>query len=106
METENNLSEPRLYPKYTVQKVDNGVYKADELLATDKNSVNSPFVLMPRKDPAAFAALVYYSTICEPRLGNEIRNWLRNVVQAPVAYGSQGNRNRIAMILNNLNSAV
>jgi len=38
------------------------------MLATDSEDVDSPFVLMPRKDPAAYAALIYYAQCCEPRL--------------------------------------
>ena len=87
--------EKRLRPKYQVQKVDEcgKLVGTIRLLSTDPRDVNSPFVLMPRKDPAAFMAMVTYARLCEPQLATEIKAWLREIVEAPMVFGTQGERN-------------
>ncbi len=91
--------ENRLRPKYLVFKVnpDNNYDFQEAMKSTDPEDINSPFVLMPRKDPAAFAALIVYMKVCEPRLANEIRAWLNKVANAPVICGTQGERNFMAV---------
>ncbi len=97
------MTEKKLRPKYEVQRVgENGKLLGPLMLSTDPNNVDSPFVLMPRKDPAALFALLNYSTVCEDDLALEIREWLEKVVEAPVKYGSQGDRNRVYMKLKQL----
>lgn len=99
----------RLRPKYMVYKAkvsesgknataipESGVW------ATDPNDVNSPFVLMPRKDPAAFIAMLTYASLCEPSLASEIRIWLESIAKADPVYGTQGSRNRIVMRLRDI----
>ncbi|KKN07145.1 hypothetical protein LCGC14_1070050, partial [marine sediment metagenome] len=65
--------------------------------ATDPDDVDSPFVLLPRKDPAAFYALLSYAQVCEDSLAREIHVWLDKIAEASPLYGSQGGRNRVAM---------
>jgi len=93
----------RLRPKYQVYRIDEkemSIVHASAMLATNPEDVNSPFVLMPRKDPAAFAALLYYASCCEPSLANEIHTWLAKIADAiPVVFGTQGYRNFRAMRL-------
>ena len=95
----------KLRPKYQVQKIVGDkpmeVYglEGPKMLSTDPDNVDSPFVLMPRKDPAALYALLSYAQVCESDLATEIHGWLEKVVRAPVQYGSQGERNRIHMKL-------
>lgn len=73
------------------------VYKVGEPLierkSVDPNDVDSPFVLMPRKDPAAFAAMLTYANNCQGELAAEIRDWLRKIAEAPPVFGTQGARN-------------
>ncbi len=89
----------KLRPKYQVQRLEpieaEGVYenKGIAMLSTDPGDIDSPFVLMPRKDPAAFAALVIYSEHCEPELANEIKAWLYKIAEAEPVFGTQGARN-------------
>jgi len=64
------------------------------MISTDPDNVDSPFVLMPRKDPAAFAAMIMYAHYCEKGLAEEIKDWLTKVAMAPTICGSQGERNR------------
>ena len=96
-------------PKYQVQRLKNtGPEEVCELvgkpmLATDPEDIDSPFVLMPRKDPAAYEAVRIYAMMCEPQLGNEIRTWLRKVIESEPVYGTQGKRNRAAMRMRFLN---
>lgn len=96
--TEKNT---RLRPKYHVQKL---IRYGGEVIrapsnstkihaSTNPDSVDSPFVLMPRKDPAAFAAMLTYMRYCEPELASEIRVWLEKIAAAPAEYGTQGQRN-------------
>lgn len=92
--------EKRLAPKYVVTKlVPIGQELPPTMKATDPDDINSPFVLMPRKDPAAFVALLAYASACEPSLGNEIRIWLTEIAKSTPVYGDQGFRNRVAMQL-------
>lgn len=84
----------RLRPKYGVMRTDaNGVARGPLMKSTDPDDIDSPFVLMPRKDPAAFAAMGTYMELCEPQLANEIRVWLRKIAAAEPAFGTQGKRN-------------
>jgi len=80
----------RLRPKYKVYPVN---MEGPGMLSTDPNSVDSPFVLMPRKDPAAFTAMITYARLCEPDLRAEISLWLETIAEADPSYGSQGLRN-------------
>ena len=90
----DELHKPRLYPKYRVIKTSEDLNPVNSvMLATDPNDINSPFVLMPRKDPAAMAAMLTYMSFCEPALANEIRPWLRKIADAEPIFGSQGVRN-------------
>ncbi len=95
------MTEKRLRPKYLVQKYreEDGQLSGPRMKSTDPDDVDSPFVLMPRKDPAAYYALLHYTEVCEPDLSFEIRQWLEKVVRAPAKFGSQGDRNRIEMKL-------
>lgn len=85
----------RLRPKYKVFRLpEMGVGEPNKpMKATDPDDIDSPFVLMPRKDPAAFAAMITYARYCEPSLANEIKAWLRKVVGAKPIFGTQGARN-------------
>lgn len=85
----------RLRPKYLVSKVkiDGSVDHSTTMKATDPGNPNSPFVLMPLKDPAAFLALVTYANYCEPDLAAEVRVWLNKITEADSRLGSQGARN-------------
>jgi hypothetical protein len=89
--------EKLLRPKYLVSKIlsptTGGLDVALPMQSTDPNNVDSPFVLMPRKDPAAFAALVYYAQVCEPQLAQEIAEWLDKIAHAEPVFGTQGMRN-------------
>lgn len=86
----------RLRPKYEVHRINEGGNSTVlplSMLSTDPNNVDSPFVLMPRKDPAAFSAMLTYINYCEPQLANEIRAWLRRITEAKPVFGTQGQRN-------------
>ncbi|MBA7704930.1 hypothetical protein ES703_113753 [subsurface metagenome] len=93
------MADKKLRPKYQVQKIVGDkpmeVYglEGPKMLSTDPDNADSPFVLMPRKDPAAFAAVVAYARHCEPGLAKEIKEWLQKITGAPVAFGTQGQRN-------------
>jgi len=89
----------KLRPKYKVYKILDSTISAVGMESTDPDDVDSPFVLMPRKDPAAFYALLHYAQVCEEDLAREIRVWLEKVVSAPTKYGTQGERNRVAVYL-------
>ncbi len=94
------MGDKKLRPKYMVFKMDSKGKKYPEgMKSTDPEDVDSPFVLMPRKDPAAFYALLNYAQACEDDLAREIRIWLDKVVRAPAVFGTQGERNRVAMKL-------
>lgn len=84
----------KLRPKYELQKVDSaGIYIGPRMQSTDPENVDSPFVLMPRKDPAAFRAMVCYANFCEPGLKIDIVNWLEKIADADPILGTQGVRN-------------
>lgn len=98
------MTEKKLRPKYVVFRIDDERY--DELiqsampsvvsppmLSTNPGDVDSPFVLMPRKDPAAFRAMVCYALYCEPDLRAEIASWLGDIASTEPAFGTQGVRN-------------
>lgn len=93
--------EKKLRPKYTVKKIPEEdslamtkvPLPAGTMLSTDPDNVDSPFVLMPRKDPAAYAAMIAYAQCCEPHLAAEIAEWLRKIANAPAIFGTQGTRN-------------
>ncbi|GAH65854.1 unnamed protein product, partial [marine sediment metagenome] len=91
------MADKKLRPKYLVFKVepDGTTFDASKgMKSTDPDDVDSPFVLMPRKDPAAFAAMITYARYCEKDLAKEIKEYLQKVARAPGVYGTQGGRNR------------
>ena len=97
------MAEPRLRPKYMVAKIGvDGKMFSPGMKSVDPDNVDSPFVLMPRKDPAAYEALYVYMQLCEPQLANEIRAWLRKIAEADSIYGTQGERNRRSIRLKSL----
>lgn len=97
---------PRLRPKYMVAKIGvDGKIFGPGMKATDPDDIDAPFVLMPRKDPAALAALCTYIDLCEPQLANELRPWLRSIARAKPVYGTQGERNLIAVRVRMLHEA-
>lgn len=81
----------KLYEKYLVYQ--KGVQNSGKS-SVDVLDVDSPFVLMPRKDPAAMVALECYSDFCEPELAREIKRWIQRIKQAPKILGTQGKRNK------------
>lgn len=92
------MADKKLRPKYLVFKIGpDGETEEQGMKSTDPDNVNSPFVLMPRKDPAAFYALMNYTKMCEPGLALEIREWVGKIVEAPPILGTQGTRNRMEM---------
>jgi len=85
-----------LRPKYMVTKIGVvGTELSPTMKATDPDDVDSPFVLMPRKDPAAFAAMIQYARYCESGLAAEIGQWLKKIASEPPRYGTQGARNSV-----------
>jgi len=105
------MADKKLRPKYVVfrvvdEKIASGgtplvqdIIKGTPMLSTDPDDVDSPFVLMPRKDPAAYYALLNYAQACEADLAYEIREWAEKIVKAPPVCGTQGMRNRVEMKL-------
>ncbi len=92
------MSDRKLRPKYMVCKINEaGEMEPPSMVSVDPDDVGSPFVLMPRKDPAAFYALLSYAQVCEADLAREIRIWLGEIASAPPVFGSQGLRNRVYM---------
>jgi len=83
----------KLRPKYMVYGMMNGRMTGIGMPSVIPSDPDSPFVLMPRKDPAAFNAVMTYARYCEPDLAAEIRDWLREIANAPAEYGTQGARN-------------
>lgn len=86
----------KLRPKYQVLRIEESgrtAPGAKTMFATDPDDINSPFVLMPRKDPAAFVAIITYARHCEPELADEIMDWLNEIAEAEPAFGTQGQRN-------------
>jgi len=97
------MEERRLRPKYMVAKIGvDGKAFGPGMRSTDPDDVDSPFVLMPRKDPGAFVALAAYADYCEPRLCNEIHAWMRKIAEADPIFGTQGKRNLTAVRLKRL----
>jgi len=97
------MEDKYLRPKYLVTKiVGEGFPKMPTIKATDPDNIDSPFVLMPRKDPAAFLAMLVYAEVCDGNLAAEIRVWLRRIAEAPLAYGTQGMRNHTTMKIKQL----
>lgn len=78
-----------LYKKYDVFKRTS----QEKTESVDILDVNSSFVLMPRKDPAAMIALKCYAANCEPELSEQIRKWINRIEKAPRVRGTQGKRN-------------
>ncbi len=99
------MPDKKLRPKYIVRKFNDDGTMGIPQKSVDTDDVNSPFVLMPRKDPAAFKALLFYMTICEPSLANEIRPWLHKIAESEPVYGTQGLRNRKFSLLRIINEA-
>jgi len=97
-----------LRPKYIVEKLPEAsegkevFIRANVMVSTNPEDVDSPFVLMPRKDPAAFVALITYARYCEPELGLEILKWLEEVAKSEPVFGTQGIRNWVAGRLRSL----
>lgn len=86
----------RLRPKYMVFRIDEdtgAMIVEGAMPATDPENIDSPFVLKPRKDPAAFVAMIAYTMTCEPDLAQEIREFLHKIAEAPPVFGTQGERN-------------
>lgn len=85
-----------LYSKYGVFKLhepSNEVSSPSILKSANTEDVDAPFVLFPRKDPAAFMAMVRYAQICDPQLSNDINMWLAKIALSKPEYGTQGARN-------------
>ena len=84
----------KLRPKYQVLKFSGqGLPAGIPMKSVDPDDIDSPFVLMPRKDPAAFRAMVCYARFCEPDLRAEIATWLDKIARAEPVFGTQGTRN-------------
>lgn len=83
-----------LYQKYEVRRKVAKPGQEHTMISVDTLDVDSPFVLMPRKDPAAMVALQCYADFCEPELGRQIKRWIQRIKQAPKILGTQGKRNR------------
>lgn len=84
----------RLRPKYIVyRKDDHGLATGEAMQSTDPEDIDSPFVLMPRKDHAAYLALIVYAKYCEPDLRAELALWLGKIADAGPKLGTQGMRN-------------
>lgn len=92
----------KLRPKYRVVRITpEGSTKGAPItmVSVDPEDVDSPFVLMPRKDPAAFHALISYARMCEGDLSKEIKAWLGKIAESEPIVGTQGIRNlKAAMI--------
>lgn len=80
----------KLYKKYAVYRIGDSRFWQ----SVDTKNVDSPFVLMPRKDPAAMLALECYADSCEPELRREIKHWIQRIKRAPKILGTQGRRNK------------
>ena len=91
------MTKKMLRPKYMVYRIfddGSGVSKVG-VKSTDPENIDSPFVLMPRKDPAALYALLQYAQMCEDSLAREIRVWVGKIIEAPSVHGTQDERNRV-----------
>jgi len=83
-----------LYEKYEVRRKNPKPGQEGVMLSVDVKDIDSPFVLIPRKDPAAMKALECYAENCEPELGKEIKRWIELIKKAPKILGTQGKRNQ------------
>jgi len=93
------IKDKKLRPKYMVYKIDgDGKAVSRNMKSTDPDDVNSPFVLLPRKDPAAFIALASYASACESGLAVEIREFLEKISLSNPMLGTQGARNFSAIM--------
>ncbi len=94
-----------LRPKYHVQKVnEEGVTFGNVMLATDPSDVDAPFVIFPRKDPAAFHALLAYAAVCEKGLRAEILLFAEEVAKSAPEFGTQGTRNWQSLLMDKVKS--
>ena len=84
----------KLRPKYYVERIGEEGEKSVSLPdSTDPDNNESPFVLIPGKDPAAFHAMLAYAEHCEKDLGEEILDWLTFILESLPQLGTQGRRN-------------
>ena len=96
-----------LRPKYKVVKITEADKPVSQtMMSTDPENINSPFVIFQRKDPAAFHAMLLYSTLCEVGLGMEIRAFCEKIAKADPVYGTQGVRNWRMMQMTNIKRAM
>ncbi len=94
-----------LRPKYHVQKIgESGVPTGKVMLATDPGDVDAPFVIFPRKDPAAFHALLTYADVCEKGLRMEILEFAGKIAESDPAFGTQGARNWQTILMERVKS--
>ncbi len=82
-----------LYQKYEVWRKGGKIGSEGMMLSVDTQDVDSPFVLKPRKDPAAMKALECYADFCELELSKQIKRWIQLIKKAPKVVGTQGKRN-------------
>ena len=87
--SKSGLNKLKLRPKYLVYRIEQEIPSVG-MSSTDPEDVDSPFVLMPRKDPSAFAALCTYMNMCDNQLANEIHAWLKTIASADPILGTQG----------------
>ena len=94
-----------LRPKYVVYRVgeDKGRVGSD-MLATEPSDVDAPFVIFPRKDPAAFHALLSYAAVCEKGLRAEILLWAEKIAVCDPDFGTQGARNWQTLLMDKVKS--
>ena len=89
-----------LRPKYKVYRLDEeGAELGPSMLATDPENIDAPFVIFPRKDPAAFHALLAYADVCEKGLRMEIIQFAGKVAESDISFGTQGARNWQTMLM-------
>ncbi len=94
-----------LRPKYAVYRLDGeGSLAGEPMLATDPSNVDSPFVIFPRKDPAAFHALLSYAAVCEKGLRAEILLWAEKIATSDPAFGTQAARNWQTVLMDKVKS--
>ena len=82
-----------LYQKYEVYRKGGKIGSEHITVSVNTSEIDSPFVLMPRKDPAAMKALECYADFCEPELSRQIKRWIQLIKKAPKILGTQGKRN-------------
>ena len=94
-----------LRPKYVVHRLNEEQKAVGETMhATDPNDPNSPFVIFPRKDPAAFHALLSYAAVCEKGLRAEILLWAEKIAVCDPDFGTQGARNWQTVLMDKVKS--